>query len=150
MISHVARALTVILACVGVCFANTFAQPAHQNPADTLSFSQRCLIFYTPSVAQLEAKAKPRRSALDSLSKQFNATKRGVVPFLKKVGIHSVTTDKMVFRFVHGDTTLHCQRKSKDLFGIIMFSPGKTPLVIRGVLTDVDLLKRMFPYYDIR
>lgn len=142
--------LTAILGYAGVCLAPAFAQPVHNHPGDTLSFDQRCLIFYTPSVAQLKASTKSRVAALDSLSRQSDRTKRGIVPFLRKMGITSVTTDKMVFRFVHSDTTVHCKRKSRDLFGVIMYSPGKTPMVIRGVPTDVELLNRMFPYYGIR
>lgn len=151
-ISRVVRTWTIIFWSVGGCLAPAGAQTPHPRPAiaDTLSTAQRCLIFYTPSAAQRNMFAKSRSSVLDSLSLRLDTTKRGIVPFLNKVGILSVTTDRMAFRFVSSDTAVHYRRKSRDLFGVIMFTPGRAPVVIRGTPTDVDLLRQMFPYYGIR
>jgi len=118
--------------------------------SDTLSVDQRCMVFYTPTAAQRRSYPKSRTAVLDSLSWKFARTQRRVVPFLRKVGITPVTTAGVTFRFGHGDSTVFVRRKSKDLFGVVMFSPGKEPEVIRGVPSDVDLLKRLFPFYGIR
>jgi hypothetical protein len=150
MISRMLQAMTVTLGYAGVSLSVTFAQTTGQHPVDTLSFDQRCIVFYTPSAAQRTTYSKSRLPTLDSLSKKFDRTIRSIVPFLRKVGITSVTSEKMVFRFGHGDTTVLCQRKSRDLFGVIMFSPGKAPMMVRGVQTDVDLFKSIFPYFGIR
>jgi hypothetical protein len=53
-----------------------------------------------------------------------------------------------MLHFVSGDTTKRVARqKFKDLFGVILFAPGRDPEVIRGAPTDVTVIGRIQSYY---
>jgi len=129
---------------------SAFAQPVSTGLSDTLTVDHRCVVFYAPSLSQRDAYPQSRIGILDSLSRKFNRTQRGITPFIRKVGISPVTTIRMTMQFGHGDSSTVIQRTSKDLFGIVLYSPGKAPERIRGVPSDVEVLKHIFPYFGIR
>lgn len=108
------------------------------------------MVFYRCSTVEFDSLARRSIFVLDSLSAQFEASRERITPFLRKVGIEPLPTSASKFLFLDGDSTRFIRKKFEDLFGVVLYKPGKKPVFLRGVVSDVMLLNRMKNYYSIK
>ena len=127
-----------------VCYAQ---QP---DTAETLVIRNQCLVFWNFSSAEYDSLMSRMTFTLDSMETKFEASRSALLPFLKKIGIKPILTSASTFVFPGADSMQYRRPRYRDLFGVILYQPGKRPQIISGVTSDVDLIKLVTDYYEIR
>ena len=114
-----------------------------QLSGDTLFVRQPCMVFYRCSPAEYDSLVVRDPFRFDSLLTGFDASVRGVTPFLNKNGLRHVATSASHIACIGQETTWVHRTPFVDLFGAVLLSPVRPHELIKGVVTDVVLIQRV-------
>jgi hypothetical protein len=135
------------LILVALTFSFSIAHSIPQEGGDTLLVRNPAMVFYRLSGAEYDSLITRMTFTLDSLSSNFAGTYEKISPFLKKSQIEPIITSAKTIVFPKSKSFCFTRQKEKELFGVIFYTPAKSPEVFSGVFTDVELLNRMNAYY---
>jgi len=126
--------------------------PAGEQPCepDTLMVRHPCVVFYHATQAEYDSLIVAAPFVFDSLANSFEASIRGVEPFLNKHGLEHVRTSASTFAFADGDTCWVRREPLRDVFGTVCYAPGSRPLVLRGVSSASRVLQAVIRYFKLR
>ncbi len=120
------------------------------SESDTLRLTAPSMIFYEPKHAERESLMALSVFSFDSLSREFTMIRERMEPFLNKKGISAVLSTARFFIAEGTDPLILDRSGEKEVFGVILYSKKKEPLILRGLRSDSEVFTTMMRYFDIR
>lgn len=141
--------LCALLIALSVCAPRSAHALGQPRGPDTLVVGRPCVVFYRYTQAEYDSLIVAAPFRFDSLSSTFEATIRGVEPFLNKHGLDHLQTSASTFALVDGDTCWVSREPLQDVFGTICYAPGRAPLVMRGVTSASAVLQAVIRFFGL-
>lgn len=141
----------VLYVCLLVLLPRAFAESCPGNNKDTVQISGQVIVFYGLSQAQFSSLSQDDQEAYTELLTDFYEYAGRLTPFLDKHGIKHILTGSR-FIEVKADKKVYCYDKTKlkEELGIILVNGEKSPKLIEGAFTDLDMMPILVDYYSLK